>query len=363
MDLSHVIYAISIGTLENQCFFLLLLCGDFWIGVDLTLSSRQQNRYKRLLIVIPTRLCCTTHETLKPKPQFFLLNTILHPEYLFTSQYAEIDGHRLHYLDEGEGAVLVAVHGNPTWSFYYRNVISYLKKSCRIIALDNIGCGFSDKPQDYDYTLDRHIQNLTELLALLKIDRCSLILHDWGGAIGMGYAVRYPETIEKLIILNTAAFRSNRIPFRIRLCRWLVFGDILVRGCNGFAWPATFMAVAKKMGRQTRDYYLLPYDTWKNRIAIHRFVQDIPLGSSHPSYPTLLEIEEGLEILQNRKIPMLLLWGGKDFCFTKEYYKEWLRRFPDAEAHMFEDFGHYILEDGYKVLLPLISNFLNHHAD
>ncbi len=288
---------------------------------------------------------------------------MLHPEYPFTSHYAEIGGHRLHYLDEGEGAVVVAVHGNPTWSFYYRNVVSYLKKSFRVIALDNMGCGFSDKPQDYPYTLERHIQNLTELLTLLKIERCSFIVHDWGGAIGLGYTVRNPAKIEKLIVLNTAAFRSRRIPFRIRLCRWPVIGDILVRGCNGFAWPATFMAVTKKMASQTRDYYLLPYDTWKNRIAIHRFVQDIPLASSHPSYPTLVAIEEGLKELQDLNIPMLLLWGGQDFCFTRDFFEEWRNRFPQAESYMFEDFGHYVLEDGSKVLLPLISNFLNPYVD
>jgi haloalkane dehalogenase len=287
----------------------------------------------------------------------------LHPEYPFKSHYIEIDGHRLHYIDEGQGSVVVAVHGNPTWSFYYRNVISSLRKSYRVIALDNIGCGFSDKPQDYIYDLNHHIENLSTLLSALKIEKCSLMVHDWGGAIGMGYAVRNPHAIEKIIVLNTAAFRSRRIPFRIRVCRWPIIGDILVRGLNGFAWPATFMAVTRKMDNTTKKYYLLPYDSWKNRIAVHRFVKDIPLNASHPSYQTLVEIEEGLAVLHRLNIPMLLLWGGQDFCFTQDFFQEWLQRFPSAEAHLFHEFGHYILEDGYSTLLPLMSNFLAPHAD
>jgi haloalkane dehalogenase len=285
--------------------------------------------------------------------------TILHPEYTFKSHYFEIDDHRLHYIDEGQGPVIVAIHGNPTWSFYYRKVINHLRKYFRVIALDHIGCGLSDKPQKYSYTLNRHIENLTELLNSLHIQKCSLMVHDWGGAIGMGYAVRHPENIEKIVVLNTAAFRSQRIPFRIAVCRWPLVGEFLVRGLNGFAWPATFMAVSRPLDRLTKRHYLLPYDSWHNRIAIHRFVQDIPLDTSHPSYPVLLEVEKGLDFLRELKIPLLLLWGGKDFCFTREFFEEWKKRFPDAEAHMFDNLGHYVLEDGYEVIEPYLNSFFD----
>jgi len=283
----------------------------------------------------------------------------LHPEYNFKSHYARIDGHRLHYIDEGQGPVIVAVHGNPTWSFYYRNVIKYLRNNFRVIALDHMGCGYSDKPQEYDYTLSRHIENLTKLLNSLDINKCSLMVHDWGGAIGMGFAVRNSEKIEKIVVLNTAAFRSQRIPFRIALCRWPLLGQFLVRGLNGFAWPATFMAVVRPMDGLTKKYYLRPYDSWKNRIAVHGFVMDIPLDASHPSYGTLLEIEEGLGRIKEKKIPLLVLWGGKDFCFTREFYQQWKSLFPDAEAHYFDNLGHYILEDGYEIIRPHLNSFFN----
>jgi haloalkane dehalogenase len=284
---------------------------------------------------------------------------MIHPEYNFTSHFMEVGEHRLHYLDEGDGPVIVAVHGNPTWSFYYRNVIHNFSTRYRIIALDNMGCGLSDKPQNYDYSLAQHIENLTTVLRRLQIKRCSLLVHDWGGAIGMGYAVRHPEAIEKIAILNTAAFRSQKIPFRIALCRIPMLGALLVKGVNGFAWPATFMAVAKPLCSATKRAYLMPYNSWKNRIAIHRFVQDIPLESSHPSYPALVEIEKGLKRLRDMEIPMAILWGGRDFCFTADFYDEWCRRFPSAEAHFFEDCGHYLLEDCRSEVLQRLEEFFD----
>ncbi len=283
--------------------------------------------------------------------------TVLYPDYPFPSKYLKINGYRLHYIDEGEGPVIVLVHGNPTWSYYYRRLISLLSTSNRVIALDHLGCGFSDKPGRYNYNLENHIGNLTTLLQSLEIEKCSLIVHDWGGTIGMGYAVRYPESIEKVVILNTAAFRSQRIPFRIRVCRWPLLGKILVRGCNGFAWPATFMAVSRPMKKNVAAAFIAPYDSWKNRVAVHAFVKDIPLRSSHPSYRTLVEVENGLRLLKELEIPILILWGGKDFCFNTYFFDEWCQRFPEAEKYYYEHAGHYILEDAFEELEPKFRSF------
>ncbi|MDR3631805.1 MAG: alpha/beta fold hydrolase [Desulfocapsaceae bacterium] len=249
------------------------------------------------------------------------------------------------------------VHGNPTWSYYYRNLISLLAERYRVIAVDNMGCGLSDKPQKYPYRLQTHIDNLSSLLNYLEIERNSLIVHDWGGAIGMGYAVSFPERIAKIVILNTAAFRSSRIPLRIRICRWPLFGAMLVRGCNGFAAPASHMAVTKPLERKVAMAYLSPYDSWKNRVAIHAFVRDIPLSSDHPSYETLVRIENGLAGLADSLHPMLILWGAKDFCFNRYFYQEWCHRFPDAEHHYFVHGGHYILDDCLDEISPILLNF------
>lgn len=266
-------------------------------------------------------------------------------------------GHHLSCLVEGNGKAIVFVHGNPSWSYLYRNVISGLKGSCRCIAPDHLGCGLSDKPQDYSYCLRNHIDNLEEVLNKLGVEKCILVMHDWGGAIAMGWATRHPDKVEGMVVMNTAAFRSSRIPFRIAVCRWPVLGPFLVRGLNGFARASVHMAVAETMSPEIAAGFLYPYDSWKNRIAVLRFVQDIPLREGHPSWNELVDIENKLEQLAQK--PMLVCWGGKDFCFNDHFFNEWQQRFPSAEAHYFAGAGHYLLEDAFASIFPLISNFVH----
>jgi len=275
--------------------------------------------------------------------------------YPFVPQNITLQGHNLSFVDQGQGKVIVMLHGNPTWSFYYRNLVKLLQKDYRVIVPDHMGCGLSDKPQDYPYTLKTHIDNLEALLAHCKVEKFSLVVHDWGGAIGMGLAVRYPERLDSVVVLNTAAFRSPRIPFRINMCRIPVLGDIIVRGFNGFARAASSMAVVHGMAPDVARTYLKPYDSWAHRVVLLRFVQDIPLSPKDRSWQTLVDIENKLEQLLNT--PMLILWGGRDFCFNEEFYKEWLRRFPIAEKHYFPNAGHYVLEDAFEEIAPLVTAF------
>jgi len=281
----------------------------------------------------------------------------VYPDYPFSSHYLELDGGRLHYLDEGTGPVIVMVHGNPTWSYFFRSLISLLRQNHRVIAIDHMGCGLSDKPRNYPYHLEQHIANLECLLAQMNIDRYSLVVHDWGGAIGLGCAVNNVAGIDKIVVMNTAAFRSTRIPKRIQLCRLPVVGEILVRLFNGFAWPAQFMAVAGKMAPDVVKAYLAPYNSWQNRIAVYKFVRDIPLDPSHRSYATLVGIEQRLHLLRDAAIPLLILWGGQDFCFNDEFFAEWKKRFPESEQHYFHDGGHYILEDKRDEIDLIIKSF------
>lgn len=277
-------------------------------------------------------------------------------EYPFQPRYLDIDGHRLAYLDEGSGPAVVMVHGNPSWSYLYRNLVSGLRDRYRCIVPDHLGCGFSDKPQDYPYRLRNHIDNLECLLEHLGIERCVLVVHDWGGAIGMGWAGRHHERVAGVVVLNTAAFRSQRLPLRIAVCRWPLLGPLLVRGLNGFARAATFMAVTRPMRPEIAKGFLAPYDRWRHRIAVLRFVEDIPMDEGHPSWSTLLAVEASLARL--RQCPLLLCWGGRDFCFNDTFYQEWRRRFPLAEAHYFATANHYVLEDALAEIQPLVENFL-----
>ncbi len=278
-------------------------------------------------------------------------------QYPFTpSSHRLPDGNCLSYLDIGHGPVVVMLHGNPSWSFYYRNLAILLQKNYRVIVPDHLGCGFSDKPQDYPYHLENHIDNVDHLLQHLQIKDMSLVVHDWGGAIGMGYAVRHPQDIKSLVVLNTAAFRSPHIPWRIKICRTPLLGALLIRGLNAFAGAAVYMAVTKKMDADVAQGFVKPYNSWKNRIATLRFVEDIPLSPKDYSWDTLKGIEEKLSLFA--KTPMMIAWGGKDFCFNDHFYREWQRRFPEAKCHYFENAGHYVLEDAFDEIGPLVTDFL-----
>ncbi len=279
-------------------------------------------------------------------------------EYPFASHWLKIDGHQYHYLDEGQGEPLLMVHGNPTWSFAWRRLVKQLSRSYRVIAVDHMGCGLSDKPQDYSYTLATHIANLQTLITALDLKNITLFAHDWGGAIGMGAAVDLPERFGKFVLMNTAAFRSQEIPLRIAVCRIPVLGAWCVRGLNLFSGAAIRMAVEKheRMTGNIKAGFLGPYDNWQNRVAVHRFVQDIPLKPSHPSYETLKHVEDGLAQFKDK--PMLLIWGEKDWCFTTNFLDEFERRFPQAETLRIPDAGHYVFEDAHEIMLPRIEQFL-----
>ncbi|MGB2987483.1 MAG: alpha/beta fold hydrolase [Phycisphaerae bacterium] len=274
--------------------------------------------------------------------------------YPFETHYLDVIGGRMHYVDEGNGPAVVMLHGNPTWSFYYRELIKGLRDRYRVIAPDHIGCGLSDKPQDYPYTLSTHIDNVERLIDHLELKEVTLAVHDWGGPIGFGWAARHPQRVRGFIVFNTAAFLGGRIPFRIRVCRWPIFGDIAVRGLNAFARAAIHMACCKRerMTPEVKRGYLLPYDSVANRVAILCFVRDIPLSPRIPSYAVLKQIEAALPQFRDR--PMVILWGMKDFCFTDRFLEEWVARFPQAAVHRFADAGHYVVEDAHERILPLL---------
>jgi haloalkane dehalogenase len=277
--------------------------------------------------------------------------------YPFTPQRFATSTGELSYLDEGEGdEAVVMVHGNPTWSFFYRHVVLALRGRLRCIAPDHLGCGLSDKPQDWDYTLANHIANLRALLDHLKLKRVHLIVHDWGGPIGFGATLPLGDRLGKVVILNTAAFADTLVPARIRFCRIPVLGEFAVRGFNGFAWPATWMAVARPLPEAVKRGYLFPYDTWANRIATHRFVVDIPTGRGHRSDPALAEIEHQLIALREK--PVRILWGGRDFCFNRHYYDRWTQLLPQAQPTHLADAGHYVLEDAREECVAAVSQFL-----
>ncbi len=249
------------------------------------------------------------------------------------------------------------LHGNPTWSFYYRRLVRDLAPTHRCIVPDHVGMGLSARPEAYDYTLATRIADLEALVAALGVKRVHLVVHDWGGAIGFGFAARHPELIGRIVVLNTAAFASPRLPFRIAVCRWPVLGPLLVRGCNGFAGPATWMAMHRRpLTPVERRGYLFPYGSWDARAAVSAFVQDIPREPGHRSWAALAAAEAGLAQFRDR--PVLIAWGGRDFCFNDTFLARWREVFPQARCERFADAGHYVLEDAADEVIPLIRAHL-----
>ena len=287
-------------------------------------------------------------------------------EYPFKHNYFDLNGLKYHYLDEGKGEPVVMLHGNPSWSFYYRHLVRELRSDYRLIVPDHIGCGFSDKPADsqYSYTLKQRVDDLDALLKQLKLrKKITLVLHDWGGMIGMAWAIRHPEKIARLVILNTAAFHppaAKKLPLALKICRDTQFGAFLIQGFNLFARGAAWVGCQRKrMPTELRKIYCSPYDNWQHRVATLRFVQDIPLQPEDSGYDLISQVEAGLSEFAD--LPTCICWGEKDFVFDHHFLAEWKKYFPRAEVHSFADCGHYILEDARDEILPLISEFLQNN--
>jgi haloalkane dehalogenase len=266
---------------------------------------------------------------------------------------------RMSFLDEGprgDSAVLM-LHGNPSWSFYFREVVRAVSPVRRCVVPDHVGMGLSEKPAHYDYSLAARIGDVEALVWKLGLRQIDLVVHDWGGAIGFGFAARHPGLVRRIVILNTAAFRSRRIPVRIALCKLPLVGPALVRGLNAFAAPATSMAMHRRsLSPDETRAYLWPYDSWAHRVAVSAFVRDIPLHAAHPSWPALVAAEEGLAQFRERRA--LVVWGGRDFCFNDSYLARWRQFLPQATVHRIADAGHYVLEDAREEAVPLVRDFL-----
>lgn len=283
-------------------------------------------------------------------------------DFPFPSNFLSLGECRLHFIDQQETAsaneTVLMVHGNPTWSFYWRRLIGSLSTKNRVVAVDHLGCGLSDKPAGYDYCLQNHIDNLCRLIDELDLNNVTLMAHDWGGAIGLGALLARKKRFNRIILFNTAAFPPPYIPFRIRVCRWPIVGKIGVQGMNMFARAATFMATEHKGGlpKSIADGFLFPYDSWQHRIAIYQFVKDIPLSPRHRTWAELEQIESGLASLSD--LPIMLMWGMKDWCFRPECLQRFRQHWPEATVHEIAGAGHYVVEDASEEVERRVTQFL-----
>ncbi|MEJ2869513.1 alpha/beta fold hydrolase [Actinomycetospora sp. OC33-EN08] len=276
----------------------------------------------------------------------------------------EIGGHTMAYVDEGSGTPVLHVHGNPTWSFYFRSLLSTLPDDgFRAIAPDHIGMGRSDKPgrDAYPHTLARRVADLTAFVELLDLDEpLHLVVHDWGGPIGLSWAVEHPDRVDRIVVLNSAAFplpADKRIPWTLQAARLPVVGDVLVRRFNAFSLGALVLGSGRPwLDAEARRGLLAPYDRPEHRVAVHAFVQDIPTGPGDPAHPVLVRLAERLPVLDAH--PVQVHWGMKDPVFDATILRHLEDHLPHAEVHRYPDAGHYVLEDAADAIVPRVRAFL-----
>jgi pimeloyl-ACP methyl ester carboxylesterase len=284
------------------------------------------------------------------------------PLYPFADRLIDLGGYSMHYVDEGQGDNVVMLHGNPTWSFYYRELIQVLSATHRCLAPDHVGMGLSDRPGEprYKYTLKSRVDDLEQFIErVAPTGPITLVLHDWGGMIGMSWAARHPERVRAIVASNTACFRlpkEKTLPPLLSALRGFAAGVPL--RASGFV-RARILAgcVAKRrLAPEVKDAYLSVCDGWEESLAVHRFVQDIPLGPGDPAWDVLAATEAKLGLFA--KTPMMLAWGMKDWVFDESFLNGWTRRFPQADERRFYDCGHLLLEDSPDEAVAMIAGFV-----
>ncbi|MFQ5699511.1 MAG: alpha/beta fold hydrolase [Myxococcota bacterium] len=275
-------------------------------------------------------------------------------EYPFESHFLDLEAGRLHYVDEGSGEPIVMVHGQPTWSFMYRKQIRDLSRHFRCIAVDHLGFGLSDKPPDWTYRIDQHADHLARLVERLDLQRVNLLVHDWGGPIGLAWAVAHPERVERLLLLNTwmgsmESLRSARIFSRLL---GSAPGQWATRHLDLFIRLFMKRALAEE-GRWERvgSQYSGPFESPADRTGCAIFPRQILAAS-----PLLRETWDRRSALAEK--PALFVWGMKDVAFREPILERLLGAFPRHEVARQPDVGHFVAEEMGSRLSPLIEGFL-----
>jgi haloalkane dehalogenase len=275
--------------------------------------------------------------------------------YPFAPRFLDVDGGRMHYIDEGAGEPIVFVHGTPTWSFLYRHLIGELSRSHRCIAMDHIGFGLSDKPQGWAYSLAGHARNLATLLDHLGLGRFTLVVHDLGGPIGLSYALDRPEQIGQLVLFNTFMWPMQgefAVPPIGRLFGGPL-GRLLYLRANISARSLLPLVYGdrRKLTPAIHRQYLAPFPQPADRQGMYAFARELSAGAEWCG--TLWERRATIQA-----IPALLLWGLKDVAFPQRYLERWQGFFRHAETIAFPGAGHFVQEEEPQAALAAMRPFL-----
>ncbi|QDG53812.1 alpha/beta fold hydrolase [Persicimonas caeni] len=276
------------------------------------------------------------------------------PEHLFPfdSRFVGVDGHHIHYVDEGSGQVILFLHGNPTWSFLYRHIIARLSDQFRCVALDFPGFGLSTARDGYGFRPQDHAHVLGEFLDMLELDEMLVMLHDWSGPIGLSVAVQRPERFVGFIVGNTFAWPLDE-KWRFRAMARAVggrWGASVERQFNTFVNLAMPLATTKHLPHEVMRCYRKPFPSAESRRPIHVFAHELLA-----SHGFLYEVQKNLGKL--REHPALLVWGQRDVAFRASERARFEEVFPGHELVLLEDANHFIQEDSPDAIAEAIDEW------
>lgn len=277
-------------------------------------------------------------------------------EYPFAAHFFQTPAGKLHYVDEGSGEVIVMLHGNPAWSFLYRKLIKRLSLHYRCIAPDHIGFGLSDKPADWRYLPEEHAQNFAALVEHLGLKNITLVMGDWGGPIGMHYAVYHPQNVKRLVVTNTWAWPVDKDFHYVSFSAFIggPIGRFLIRRFNFFV--SSFMRVAfgdkRKLSSHAHQHYKDALPTAAARKGCYVFPKQIIAST-----PWLENIWSKVEVLKDK--PTLFVWGMKDVAFREKELRRWQQALPNSSALRLDSVGHFVPEEAPEELGKAITRFLN----
>lgn len=299
----------------------------------------------------------TAEMATKERSKMFDTSWIDREEYPFRSRNLELEMGNMHYVDEGAGEPIVMCHGNPTWSFLYRHLVKGLSPKYRCVAMDHIGFGLSHKPSGWAYLPEDHAKNLEVLIERLELKEVTLVVQDWGGPIGLSYAVRNPENVKRLVIMNTWMWSVKGLrdyeffsglmdgPIgRFMIRHWAIFSGPFVRFISGDQYRSKFDPT-------TRRHYLKTLENPDDRQGFRVFPGQI-IGSSE----WLDRLWSQREKIQD--IPALLMWGMKDPSFKERELGRFERLFKSHKTFRFANVGHYVQEETKGELVPIIDEFM-----
>jgi haloalkane dehalogenase len=279
----------------------------------------------------------------------------------FAPHYHHVNGFEMHFVDEGRGEPIVLIHGDPTWGYLYRTFIPILSQRRRCIVPDHMGMGKSGIPREaYPYQLRHHVANLEALLLHLNLHEMTLVLHDWGGPVGLGFAIRHPDRIKRLVLMNTwacAPWPGGPLPRLLELIR-SERGEKFVLEKNGYLEPALVGTTHRpeNLTKTVLDAYRAPFPTPESRLALLCWSRDIPVHETDPSYSEMKRIEEALPRFTGT--PTLLVWGMRDPVLPESVLRTWQRTYPQATTAEIEDASHFLQEDAPERIVLCIEEFL-----